>query len=240
MVDVDTGYINTARKTSRKVPQLVKGFEECYDELKSKGIIAQMVRLDNGNLERMIAEFKKQGLDYQLASPGNHCVVDAERYIGIFKNRFIVIRSGTDPAFQQKGWSHLICHAVITVNMLRPSRNNLYISAYTQVYGIFEFNRTPLAPARYKVIIHDRTDERPLWANHGTRGYYVRPAMKHFCNYNVLMDTTKKIRLSQCISSQLPAKTQPSLQPRLYPSSSKIYPLYPRIHHQYHCSYLNR
>ena len=47
IVDIDTGYINAASITSQKAPQLVKGFQECYDELKSKGIIARMVHLDN-------------------------------------------------------------------------------------------------------------------------------------------------------------------------------------------------
>ena len=108
MVDVDIGYINAARINSRKAPQLVLGFQECYEELKSKGIIARVVRLDNEISKRMIAEFKKQGLDYQLAAPGDHRVVDAERAIGIFKNHFIAIRSGTHPDFPQKGWSHLI------------------------------------------------------------------------------------------------------------------------------------
>ena len=152
-----------------------------------------MVRLDNEILEHMIAEFKKQGLDYQLASPGDHRVVDAEKAIGIFKNTFIAIRSGTHPDFPQKGWSHLIQHAVITMNMLRSSRINPCISAYTQVHGIFDFNRMPLSPAGFNVIIHGRTEERSSWSIHGTRGYYVGPAMKHFRNYNMLMDTKKKI-----------------------------------------------
>ena len=61
-----------------------------------------MVRFDNEISEQMISEFKKQDLDYQLASPGDHCVVDTERAIGIFYNHFIAIRSGTDPAFTYK------------------------------------------------------------------------------------------------------------------------------------------
>ena len=161
MVDVDTGYINAAGISSRKAPQLVLGFQECYKKLKSKGIIAQVVCLDNEISKRMIVEFKRQGLDYQLAAPGDHRVVDAERAIGIFKNHFIAIRLGTHPDFPEKGWSHLIRHAVITMNMLRPSRINPLFSAYTQVHGIFNFNKTPLAPAGCKVIIHDCTNERP-------------------------------------------------------------------------------
>ena len=112
----------------------------------------KMVRLDNEISKQMIAEFKKQGLDNQLVSPEDHCVVDAERAISIFKYHFIAIRSGTHPDFPQKGWSHLIQHAVITMNMLRPSRINPCISAYTQVHGIFDFNRTSLAPAVVRLL----------------------------------------------------------------------------------------
>ena len=189
------------------------GFQDYYKELKSKGIIARLVRLNNEISKRMIVEFKKQGLDYQLASPGDHRVVNVEIAIGIFKNHFIAIRSGTHPDFPQRGWSHLIRHAVITMNMLRPSRINPLISAYTQVHDIFDFNKTPLAPAGCKVIIHDRTDERPSWANHGTRGYYIGPVMKHYRNYNILMDTTTKIRQSNMVDFFPTTTDDPTITP---------------------------
>ena len=172
-----------------------------------------MARLDNAMLDQMLAESKKQGLDYQLVSPGDHQVVDAERAIGIYKNHFIAIRSETDPAFPQKEWAHLICHAVITLNMLRPSGINPCISAYTQVQGIFNFNCTPLAPAGCKVIIRDRTDEQSLWSDHGSLGYYVGPAMKHFHNYNVLLDATKKIRQSNTVNFFPFACEDPTITP---------------------------
>ena len=149
--------------------------------------------LDNKIMVRMIAEFKKQGLDYQLALQGNHQVVGVERAISIFKNCFVAIRSGTDPVFSQKGLTHLIHQAEVILNMLRPSRINPCISVYTQVHGIFHFNCTPLAPADCKIIIHDQTDEQPSWSDHGSWGHYVGQVMKYFQKYNVLMDATKKI-----------------------------------------------
>ena len=38
-----------------------------------------------------------------------------------------------------------------------------------------------------KVILHDGTEHRPSWANHGSRGFYIGPALKHYRCYNVLM-----------------------------------------------------
>ena len=56
-----------------------------------------------------------------------------------------------------------------------------------QINGKFDFDQTPLAPTGCKVILHDGTDEQPSWVNHGSKGFYVGPALKHFLCYNVLM-----------------------------------------------------
>ena len=119
--------------------------------------------------------------------------MDTESAIGIFKNHFIAIRSGTDQSFPRKGWSHLIQQAVITLNVLQPSGINPLISAYTQVHRIFDFNCTTFAPAGCKVIIHDSIDKQLLYTYHVSWGFYIGLAMKYFQNYNVLMDATHKI-----------------------------------------------
>ena len=98
----------------------------------------------------------------------------AERAIQTFKNHFIAVRSGTDSAFPARAWNHILEHVVVTLNMLQPSKLNPKISAYMQLHGIFDFNKTPIAPAGCKIIIHDRTNERPAWADHGFRGFVQR------------------------------------------------------------------
>ena len=103
VVDVDAGYITAAPIRSRKAAELVRGFTECYDELQSKGIIARLIRLDNEISATMIAEFERLELNYQLASPGDHRVCQAERAIGPFKNHFISILSGMDAEFPSQG-----------------------------------------------------------------------------------------------------------------------------------------
>jgi len=59
-------------------------------------------------------------------------------------------------------------YAVITLNLLRPSRINSKMSAYTQIHGAFDFNRTPLAPEGCQVVVHDRIDNRGTWSKRGT------------------------------------------------------------------------
>jgi hypothetical protein len=95
------------------------------------------------------------------------------------KNHFILILYGTDSSFPANQWCRLIKQDVMTLNMCRQSRINPKLSAYQQVWGRFDFNRTPMAPPGYKVMVHERALERGAWASPGINGYYIGPAMHH-------------------------------------------------------------
>ncbi|KAL7524003.1 hypothetical protein ACHAXR_000396, partial [Thalassiosira sp. AJA248-18] len=79
--------------------------------------------------------------------------------------------------------------------MLRTSRRNSKISAYEEMEGNFEYNKTPMAPFGTKAIAYLTLDERALWQMHGYDAYYVGPAKNHYrllkfydqttCNYKI-------------------------------------------------------
>ena len=83
--------------------------------------------------------------------------------------------------------------------MVRPSRINPKLSAYNQLWGIFNFEKTPMAPPGCKVVVHERPQERGTWANHGVAGFYIGPAMHHFRNYYCYIPTTRGERVSNTI-----------------------------------------
>jgi len=56
--------------------------------------------------------------------------------------------------------------------------NNL--SAWAQVHGQFDFNRTPIAPPGIKVLVHEKPENRNTWAPHAVEGWYVGPAMQSY------------------------------------------------------------
>jgi hypothetical protein len=64
--------------------------------------------------------------------------------------------------------------------MLRFSRWNPNKSANQEVYGSFDFNKTPLAPLGTKALIYDDPASRASWALHATNGFYVGPASNHY------------------------------------------------------------
>ena len=200
MYDFDSNYINAVPIKSRKSCELVRGFTECYELLKKNGLTARMLRLDNEVSKELIATIENNELTYQLASPGDHRLNHAERAIQTFKAHFITIRSGADPDFPPNCWDLLVDQAVLSLNLHRPSRINPKISAYTQIHGAFNYNKTPLAPAGCKVIVHDRIDDRGTWSEHGTRGYYIGPALHHYRNYECYMPATKAKRTSNTIA----------------------------------------
>jgi hypothetical protein len=83
--------------------------------------------------------------------------------------------------------------------MVRPSHINPRLSAYTQLWGAFNFERTRLAPPGCKVVIHGRPQERGTWADHGVAEFYIGPALHHFRNYYFYVPTTRGERVSNTV-----------------------------------------
>ena len=69
--DFDTNYINEITIKSRKLSELVRASEECYNILKKNCLTARLLRLDNEVSKYLIAAIEKNQLNYQLASPGD-------------------------------------------------------------------------------------------------------------------------------------------------------------------------
>ncbi|OEU20461.1 hypothetical protein FRACYDRAFT_181335 [Fragilariopsis cylindrus CCMP1102] len=199
MYDYDTNYINAVPIKSRKSSELVAAFKFCYDELKERGFTARVLRLDNEISTELIAAIREQNLEYQIVSPGDHRLNHAERAIQTFKSKLIAFREGADPSFPKNCWDLFVTQTVLAMNLMRPSRINPLISAYTLIHGEFDFNRTPMAPVGCKVIVHDRRGERGSWSNHGSHGFYIERAPHHYRNYTCYMRDTKQNRISNTV-----------------------------------------
>ena len=52
---------------------------------------------------------------------------------------------------------------------------NKKLSAYSYLFGNFDFNRIPLAPPGTNVLIHSGS-----WDYHGVEGWYVGPSLEHY------------------------------------------------------------
>ena len=96
-------------------------------------------------------------------------------------------------------WDRLLQQALITLNLLRSSRANPKLSAYAYLHGVFDFNKTPLAPPGTKTIVHNRPANRPSWGYHGEDSFYIGPALDHYRCVTVFVPKTRSTRISDTV-----------------------------------------
>ena len=87
-------------------------------------------------------------------------------------------------------WDRTILQAELTLNLLQGSRINPKLSAWEQLHGRYDFNRTPIAPPGTKVLDHLKPDQRGTWAYHTAEGCYTGPALDHYRCYTVWIKGT--------------------------------------------------
>ena len=79
----------------------------------------------------------------------------------------------------------------MTLNMLRRSRINPKMSAYTQLFGSFDYNTTPLAPLETKAFVHEQTRQRELYADHGKVGYVIGNSPQYYRHLYFYLPSTR-------------------------------------------------
>jgi hypothetical protein len=76
---------------------------------------------------------------------------------------------------------------------LRQSRINQKLSAYAQLFGILDYNRTPIAPPGCEIIAFQPPGLRPSYGFHGYKAWYTRPAMQHYrCVHAITASTGRE------------------------------------------------
>ena len=81
MHNLITNRINVKGLKSNKAPELLRGFEECFNDLKRKGFITRLLKLNNMISKKMVQLFGDQHFDYKLVVPGDYRLLSAERAI---------------------------------------------------------------------------------------------------------------------------------------------------------------
>ena len=177
MYDIDSNFIDAIPIPSRTKEQLVKAYRTGITRLQQRGLTSQLHRLDSEISKLMEEEIKSNNINYQLTPSGNHSRNAAERAIQTFKNHFVADLSSVHPSFPLRLWDELIPQAVISLNLLRPSRVNPYL------YGSYDYSAHPFTPPGKRVLIHNLPAQRKSWDPHTTERYYLLSmlqSLEHF------------------------------------------------------------
>ena len=130
MENSDTGPILATVIKSRKKEHLLEEFIEMHSTLKKVGINPILHQINNEFSIELIEEIESRGLKYQITPRGNHRTIAAERGIQTLKNHSTSVLYGCDPTFPKYQFDRVLPVAVLTLNMLPPSRINPEKSAY--------------------------------------------------------------------------------------------------------------
>jgi hypothetical protein len=199
LYDYDSNAILAEPLRNRTAQELLRGYKQLHQELVSKGLRPKLQRLDN-EASKILKQFlHDEQVSFQLVPPHVHRRNAAERAIRTFKNHFIAGLCSTDKNFPLYLWDKLLPQATITLNLLRTSRINPRLSAWSQLNGNFDFNRTPMAPPGTKIISHSKPANRTSWAPHGVPGWYIAPALEHYRCYTVYITKTNATRISDTV-----------------------------------------
>ena len=175
---------------------MVTAFNEVISTLKTGGYTPSLNVMDNECSAAVEAYIKSERIGIQLVPPHNHRVNAAERAIATFKEHFIAALATVDAHCPLQLWDEFLPQVELTLNMLRFSRRDPKKSANQEVYGTFDFNKTPLAPIGTKALMYDDPASRASWASHATNGFYVGPAPDHYQCLRFYIPATRRFRFS--------------------------------------------
>ena len=199
MYSYDPNYIHMEPMKNRTKEEILAAFQRSNSILVNAGFKPLLHRLDNECSNILKDHLHSENIDFQLAPPGIHRRNAAERAIRTAKNHLIAAFCSVDPNFPMHLWCRLLDQANITLNLLRGSRVNPKLSAYAQVHGHFDFNRTPLAPPGTFVLGHEKPSKRGTWDPHAVEAWYIGPAMDSYRCYKVWCIETRGTRIMDTI-----------------------------------------
>ena len=105
----------------------------------------------------------------------------------------------THPYFPLSQWCKLIEQSNITLNLLRPSIINPKLSAYSQVFGNFDYQKTPLPLPGMKVLSHVLTIDRRSFYPHAIKGFYVGVVMEHYRCFKIFIPSTGGVHIDDTV-----------------------------------------
>ena len=198
--DYDSNAILLEPIRNRKGPTLVEAHRRLHTRLTRAGLRPRFLMLDNECSNAFKDFLFEEAVAFQLTPAGMHRRNAAERAMRTAKNHIIAGLCTVHPKFPLYLWDKLIPQAELTLNMVRGSRMNPKLSAWDQLSGVFDYNRTPLGPPGTRVLVHEKSHQRGTWAPHGEDAWYIGPAFEHYRCYKVWAWETRRERDSDTLN----------------------------------------
>ena len=86
-----------------------------------------------------------------------------------------------------------------TLNLLRQSNAYPTVSAHQALFGVFDYNRQPLAPLGCEVLVHEATATRSSWGQHAKKGWSLGTSAEHYRSHLIFVKDTAAERVCETV-----------------------------------------
>ena len=211
--ECDSNSIFAEPLRSRDNTEALRACDKIYSTLTKLGRKPVLNTMDNEASTALKRQIEKTGATCHLVEPHDHRVNAAKQAIRTFKNHFIAGSCSTDPKFHISQWHELLEQAALALNSLRASRTNPHRSAHADLFGEFDFNKSPLAPPGAQALVCEDPDSQESWAPHGKEGWHIGPAMDHHHCFQFFIPETGGMRISGTAAMFPKRATTPTTTP---------------------------
>jgi hypothetical protein len=153
--EYDLNAIIVCAMTTFTNAAMITAFKEVITVLQTCGYHPALNVMDNKCSTAVEQCICSEKINIQLVPPHNHQANTAEQAIATFKEHLIAALATVNQLCPLQLWDEFLLQFELMLNMLCFTRHNPKISANQEVYGAFDFNKTPLALLGTKALIYD-------------------------------------------------------------------------------------
>ena len=137
----------------------------------------------------------------QYTAPDRHCH-PAEKAVQTYKATFKSVIASLPKNFPIAYWCHLLPQTDLSVNIVRPNRQNPLLSAWAAMEGEFHFDATPIAPPGSEMLMHQKPARRNIFGLNVKKAWYLGPCLNHYRTFRGILPSTGGERLSDTVRFQ--------------------------------------
>ena len=126
----------------------------------------------------------------------NHKVNAAEPVVKTAKYHIIAHIATLDHQCPIKLWSRMLPQRQDTLNMILTSRNNNKLTAYKELNGKLDWNRTPIVLLGTRGMLFIHPDIHNTFAPHCNESFNMGRARHHYCLLEFYVPNTRRYRIS--------------------------------------------
>jgi hypothetical protein len=194
LVSTFKGYVHFELIQKRTAPEYLRAYKAMYAFYTGLGKMPTIQRLDNESSNELQHFLKDSQVKIELVAPRFYRQNPSERAIRHAKNVIIAMCHTTAPHFPaQLLLEAVVDQAKIIINQLRPWHDDPTINAWTGMHDApyDHLLANPISIFGMGCVVQEKLHLRPSWGTHSKDGFYLGPALQHYCCWHIFVTDTK-------------------------------------------------